>query len=334
MNNFQNLYALISETHIFTAVSLGVFAVFLWGISSPLLYLAVSKSAFLFDSSQISAYLDKTTMPEPIRLKILFLSFPSYEKGILSDYLKTPTTKPSKLFSSTLEQLKCEILEKVNYNKNVAVFFFIISACTIFAWGVHDLETKILACFSVAFTLFCIDLICNGIYSGVKYASYLQFKKAVSRLDDFHNIYNNKFACGLFGTQSPNSPCVKTANISPKPLHTKDFLEKTKQTEIKETIKPIDPPRMAVLNFDKKPTPTEGAITLEKPQDNNPKSEVSQLLCEIKRATETFNFDAFQTLSNRLTEITTSQTLTSAEHQELQNWLDECLKEFRLVGNR
>ncbi|MFI3128948.1 MAG: hypothetical protein R3Y18_02675, partial [Bacillota bacterium] len=209
MENFQNLSLLFHEQNVFTAVSVGIFFVFICGITKSLIYLAGEKASYLFDSHAISEYIAKTASPEPIRLKILFLSFPKADKTILSDYLKEPIEKPSKLFSGTVEQLKCEILSVTNYNRNIAMFFFLVSGVTILASSVASLETKFLGITVFALVLFSVNAVCNGIFAVMKYFSLKSFRTLLSKLDDFHGMHSAKFRNGLLSTQNPNSPFSK-----------------------------------------------------------------------------------------------------------------------------
>lgn len=224
MENFQNLSLLFHEQNVFTAVSVGIFFVFICGITKSLLYLAGEKASYLFDSHAISEYIAKTASPEPIRLKILFLSFPKTDKTILSDYLKEPIEKPSKLFSGTVEQLKCEILSVTNYNRNIAMFFFLVSGVTILASSVASLETKFLGITVFALVLFSVNAVCNGIFAVMKYFSLKSFRTLLSKLDDFHGMHSARFRNGLLSIQNPNSPFAKNTyqNIEykkPTPTH-------------------------------------------------------------------------------------------------------------------
>lgn len=325
MNYFENLHTLFSENYIFTAISLGMFFVFICGMTAPLLYLAGEKSAYLFDSMQISSYLDKTAMPESIRLKILFLSFPKEQKAIFAEYLKQPTERPTKLFSKTIEQLKCEILEKVDYNKSVAMFFFLISGMTILASNMQTIEVKLLGIFAIALILFCTDVACFATYALVKYFSYRAFKKLTYKLDDFHSLYKSKYQSGLFPAQTKDSPFLKTAmetlksqpspqqaqptpSIVPQPV---SILQKRPQQ-----LPPISPPQ----------------TTLQEHSPNT--TDVASLLKQIEKATTDLDFGAFGILSNQLAQLSASPTLSQTDHNTLQTALDKYLDEFREIEKK
>ncbi len=347
MENLQNLSLLFHEQNVFTAVSVGIFFVFICGITKSLLYLAGEKASYLFDSHAISEYISKTAAPEPIRLKILFLSFPKSDKTILSQYLKEPTEKPSKVFSKTLEQLKCEILTVTNYNRNIAMFFFLISGVTILASSVASLETKFLGITVFALVLFSIDATCNAIYAVMKYFSLKSFRVLLSKLDDFHGMYNAKFRNGLLSEQNPNSPFTSSSyqNVEykkPTPQSAKlelaNFKVETNRTQRPAVIqtpetKDLQPRPHQVIEKEDKPNqskPKSECLAINPPTDITPPT-VAALLENIKTATDNLDFESFEVLSEKLSALCSSNALPPQDHKTLQNGLDKLLNEFRSV---
>ncbi len=361
MENIQNLSLLFHEQNVFTAISVGIFFVFICGITKSLLYLAGDKAAYLFDSPAISSYISKTAAPEHIRLKILFLSFPKPDKEIFSQYLKEPEQKPSRAFSKTMEQLKCEILTITNYNRNVAMFFFLVSGVTILSSSVQNFETKILGMCTFGLILFCIDQTCNFIYSALKYCSYRSFKSLIAKLDDFHSIYNAKYRNGFLTEQSPNSPFAKPS-FSPQPqkpqlanvnIQTEPQIITTPPLEVLQKRPQQFPPSQSKEAFSPQPQET---LSPQSQKEVSPQTALSQnalsqtalsqnanikqnidpesvdsLLEKIQTATTNLDFDSFEVLSQKLAALTTSNTLSAKDHQTLQKGLDEFLKEFREV---
>ncbi|MFI3167755.1 MAG: hypothetical protein R3Y32_06500 [Bacillota bacterium] len=349
MNNFQNLYSLYLETQVFTALSIAIFFVFLAGVSASLFYLASSRSAFLFDSMQICTYLDKSVMPEPIRLKILFLSFPTQQKEILTAYLKSPEQRPKKLFSKTLEQLKCEILERVNYNKNIAMLFFIITAVVILSSSLQSLETKVLGVAVMGLIVYSIDLFCDGVFIAIKYGAYQSFKKAVDKMDNFHNIYSNKFKCGLFPSQGADSPFLKTAMNSmpttktapqsgtPNKNAPPTFSQNLDVTILEKRKQQLDSPNLAT---EISPCPQFPNAIVDKPKSQQPPrlqsnggnfhgdNSVSSILKQMQNATDNLDLDTFDALSTNLSTLLKNEKITPTDQFELQQQLDKCLRQF------
>lgn len=360
MDNLQNLSLLFHEQNVFTAVSLGIFFVFICGITKSLLYLAGEKASYLFDSNAISKYITKTAAPEPIRLKIMFLSYPKADKTLLAQYLKEPTEKPSKVFAGTIEQLKCEILTVTNYNRNVAMFFFLVSGVTILSSSIASLDTKLLGITIFALVLFSVDTTCNGIFAVMKYFSLKSFRALISKLDDFHGMHNAKFRNGLLTEQNPNSPlaksCYPTAAyqkpstaITTKPqlanfeISPEDDLRigviRTPKIQTKEILPKRPHQAIDPENLIRPKTSAEAVIDInnkqeektQKPTTQDSPISVSSLLENIKIATDTLDFESFEALSDQLSTLCTASTLAPNNHQTLQKGLDALLNEFRSV---